>query len=139
MINDIKNLIIYGLLTYVLYYIIDTISKNTTKNNTKQKILNDYNNYISNINSIMVETVKDYNLDHEKIDIKNFTLEDALHCYNMLRNTIKNSEYICENDKDEALYILDDMQKMFSISKFIEVIYCIIYNKGMTYDTEVTG
>lgn len=136
MLYDIKNLIIFLLLMYVLHTLFGVFNKWINKKQHVDVAVESLL-LIERINTLLVQTVEDYKIDYEKYEKNSFTIEQAMHMFILIRNSVQNSEYISEDDKNTCFCILDMIENSLSIKQFKEVVYCIVYNKGNNYDKEV--
>lgn len=79
----------------------------------------------------LVEISEEYNVSYGySKTFGQFTTNDCCHFYNMLVNSIQNSEYMSENDKKYFITSLSRLESNLSIYNFKLIIYSIVFNKG---------
>ena len=125
-ISCIILLIIFGILLYKKYIIIPFLSK--LYNFDKKVIAR------TDVDTrLIIEFVLKYIMYIEKISFRdvvpNMSAEQYLHNRNLIRNAIKNTETLIEEDKNIILKYVDELDDM-SINKGKMLIYKVIKNIG---------
>lgn len=77
---------------------------------------------------LMDIVIDECNLKYEYKPFDEFTYEDFFHLKNMTLNSIKNSEYICENDKNMCTAVINSMDNTTVHNGIISLRY-IIYRE----------
>lgn len=127
--------ILIFLISIFIFYILLGMFTGKTKSN-KEVIESQVAVMLTAVNDIIQENIIDYKLDYEFVTKENFTIYDALHFYELLKNSITNSEYISQENKDLVKYVLGILPKFCTVNEFSNIIYSLIYNKGLTDDKE---